>query len=209
VSFRQIRIWHIILIILAVLISAILGEVAYFYHILTKDDLLQRADAIIVFAGSSERIEPAYRLANSGYARYLVISPASDNLLKSYKKTCELSPKVRQITEDKASSTFENALYTSKIIESLGFDSVILVTSSYHLPRSYFLLRILLLTSKVDVQPYGVARAQGNGTSWLDSSVERRKVFSEMVDFWGSLFELLKEKLVFCEVDKIWKQDSK
>jgi len=44
---------------------------------------------------------------------------------------------------------------------------------------------------------YGVAGALGNGTHWLGSSVERRKVFSEMVDFWGSLFELLKEKLVF------------
>ena len=195
-SFRRIRIWHIIFIILAVLISAILGEVAYFYHILTKDDSLQRADAIIVFAGSPERIEPAYRLANSGYAPYLVISPASENLLKSYKKTYELSPKIKQIIEDKARTTFENALYTSKIIENFGFDSVILVTSSYHLPRSYFLLRILLLTSKVDVQPYGVAGAKRNGTNWLGSSVERRKVFNEMVDFWGSLFELLKDKLL-------------
>ncbi len=195
-SFRQIRIWHIILITLGVLLSAIIGEVAYFYHILTKDVSLQRADAIIVFAGSSERIEPAYRLANSRYARYLVISPASENLLKSYKKTYELSPKVKQIIEDKARTTFENALYTSKIIEKLRFDSVILVTSSYHLPRSYFLLGILLLTSKVDLQSYGVPGAQRNGTNWLDSSVERRKVFKEMVDFWGSLFELLKEKLI-------------
>ena len=194
-SFRQIRIWHIILIILAVLISAILGEVAYFYHILTKDDSLQRADAIIVFAGSSERIESAYRLANSGYARYLVISPASENLLKVYDKKYELSSGIKQIIEDKARTTFENALHTSKIIESLGFDSVILVTSSYHLPRSYFLLRILLFTSKVDVQPYGVAGVQSNGENLLDSSVERRKVFSEMIDFWGSMYQLLADKL--------------
>ena len=137
------------------------------------------------------------RLANLGYAPYLVISPASENLLITYNKKYELSPGIKQIVEDKASSTFENALYTSKIIESLGFDSVILVTSSYHLPRSYFLLRALLLTSKVDVQPYGVAGAQRNGTNWLDSSVERRKVFNEMVDFWGSLYELLKEKVIF------------
>jgi uncharacterized SAM-binding protein YcdF (DUF218 family) len=157
---------------------------------MSKKAPLRGADLIVVFAGSSERIEPAYRLANSGYAPYLVISPASENLLKSYNNTYELSPKVKQITEDKARTTFENALYTNKIIESHGFDSVILVTSSYHLPRSYFLLRILLLTSKVDVQPYGVPGPQRNGTNWLHSSVERRKVFSEMVDFWGSLFEL-------------------
>ena len=195
--FQQIRIWHIILIILAVLTSAIIGEVAYFYHILTKDVSVKRADGIIVFAGAYERIKPAYSLANSGYARYLVISPASENLLKVYDKKYELSSGIKQIIEDKARTTFENALHTSKIIESLGFDSVILVTSSYHLPRSYFLLRILLLTSKVDVQPYGVAGAQRNGTNWLDSSVERRKVFNEMVDFWGSLYELLKEKVIF------------
>ncbi|OEU76032.1 MAG: hypothetical protein BA864_14580 [Desulfuromonadales bacterium C00003093] len=70
-SLKQITIRHIILFTFAILISAILVEVIYFHHIMSKKAPLRRADLIVVFAGSSERIEPAYRLANSGYARYL------------------------------------------------------------------------------------------------------------------------------------------
>jgi uncharacterized SAM-binding protein YcdF (DUF218 family) len=38
-------------------------------------------------------------------------------------------------------STFESALYTDKMIEAYNIRNLILVTSDYHMPWSYFILR--------------------------------------------------------------------
>jgi uncharacterized SAM-binding protein YcdF (DUF218 family) len=66
----------------------------------------------------------------------------------------------QKIQEDQATTTFENALYTSRIIKAHRYQSVILVTSDYHMPRSLALLQLFLAGER---RAWGVAM---EGEKW-------------------------------------------
>jgi uncharacterized SAM-binding protein YcdF (DUF218 family) len=51
------------------------------------------------------------------------------------------------IIEEQADTTFANALHVAKLIKEHRLTSVLLVTSDYHMPRSFFLLKLTTLTS--------------------------------------------------------------
>lgn len=171
----------------------IVGEAVYFYHIISKSNTIEKTDIIVVFAGEPERIKAGYKLASSGYAHLLVISPADTKKLKTYDEKNGLPKDVRHLVEDKARTTFENAVYTKKIISEQKFDSVILVTSLYHMPRSYFLLRMVLAGSNVRVQTYGVDTCLSSGEAAHHRIAKR--LYNEMAKFWASNVELLSYKM--------------
>jgi len=179
---------------MGIIVGILIGiEIVCFYQILSDDTPLEKADLIVVFVGGAGRIEAGHQLAKAGYAPYLVISPATDAKLKSYGEKYRLAPTVKYIVEDKARSTFENALYTKRIISEHNFQSVILVTSSYHLPRSYCLLKLLLAGDKIKIMPFGIQRNQIN-LQYLISSKGKR-IYNEMVKVWGSIAEFLSYKI--------------
>ena len=102
----------------AVLFILVSGEVFYFHHVLSQDEELKRADVILVFAGSSERIKAGFELADGGYAPVIIVSPASENQMEAYKSRFAESSKISWLIEDKARSTAENAIFTKNIIFS-------------------------------------------------------------------------------------------
>lgn len=166
----------------------LLIEGIYFYRVISKEPSPAKADAIVVFNGFRERVEAGYRLAGEGRAPHLVISPADSFHLDTYRKRYGLPDSVAVIGENQARTTFENAFYSERIIREKGIRSVILVTSLYHLPRSLFLLKAMLLGQGVEVQ---VQYPQTDRQKlWLTSG-GRKLVHSEMIRFWGSLTELL------------------
>lgn len=175
--------------------SLILVEVIYFHLILFKSEALEKSDLIVVFAGVEERVKAGYDLARLGYAPYLVISPADTKKLKTYNEKNGLSKDVKHLVEDKARTTVENAVYTSRIILARQFDSVILVTSFWHMPRSYFLLRSLLAGSNVRVQTYVTEAGKLNRSNLLKPAVVKWHIWNEMVKFWTSNVELLSYKI--------------
>jgi len=48
-------------------------------------------------------------------------------------------PRSFLITEDKSRDTYENALFTARIVKEKGFNKICLVTSAYHMPRAVML----------------------------------------------------------------------
>ena len=170
------------------IVLLLLIEAVYFYRIIQRENTLTKADAIIVFNGFRERVDAGYKLANLGYAPHLVISPADAPHLATYLGRYGLPESANVIREDKARTTFENAYYTGEIIRKNQFRSIILVTSLYHLPRSLFLCRAILVGRGIKVQIYSPPAGRGN--LWFTSS-GRRLIHKEMLRFWGSLSELL------------------
>jgi uncharacterized SAM-binding protein YcdF (DUF218 family) len=149
---------------------------------------LQPADAILVFAGSLNRIETGYKIVNEGYADSLIVSPEIPEKIAEYNKRFNLRQSGITIIEDHATSTFENALYTDKLVEAHDFRNVILVTSDYHMPRSYFIMR-LLTSPGVRIQRYSV-----NGDNESMGSRQRlvqkwRLLMVEMLKLYGTLFQ--------------------
>lgn len=180
-------------------------EAVYFYRVIQSEKPLEKADAIVVFDGYRERVEAGYKLSGLGYAPNLVVSPADAYHLKNYNLRYGLPESVNLIREEKARTTFENAYYTGKIIRDNRFDSIILVTSRYHLPRSLFLLKMVLLGQPVRIQIH--SPSAGGGSLWTYSG-GRRLIHREMLRFWGSLCEFVFSKAAGGVLDKSLKDYS-
>ena len=166
-----------VLIITIISVCIVFLEVGYFYWVLQKKETPKRADAIVVFAGSDDRVKAGFDLVKSGLADFLVISPASEKQLKKYEHKNGNLFETRYIIENKAGTTFENAIYTRKIIEKHNLKSIILLTSSYHFPRSYLLLKTTLFGKNTRIQLYGVGKSNF------------KQIYSEMIKLWASLGE--------------------
>ena len=182
------RIFKLCFYLASAIVLVFLIEGIYFYRVINKEPALVKADVIVVFNGFRERVEAGYKLAGLGYAPHLVVSAADSAHLATYSKRYGLPASVSVIREDRARTTFENAYYSGKIIREKRFRSIILVTSRYHLPRSLFLWKAALLGEDIKVHIHTPPADQHK--LWA-SSGGRRLIHSEMIQFWGSLIELL------------------
>lgn len=105
---------------------------------LTPDENFS-ADAIVVFAGDNKRIDRGYTMLSGGEAPYLLHSgPGQREIVYSAELLSEYK---LAISYDNATDTMENASETAKWINEKGHSRILLVTSDYHMRRSYFELR--------------------------------------------------------------------
>jgi len=68
--------------------------------------------------------------------------------------------------------------------------TVILVTSWDHMPRSYLLLRILTYSTPIQIQRSRVSTGGLDATNWYRSPEGWKRTYNEMMEIWGSLYEL-------------------
>lgn len=169
-----------------------MAEFVFFYDILSKGNTRERADVIAVFEGGRDRVKAGYQLVDRTMADSLVISPANVHQLRAYERRYQPERKFKRIIEKNARTTLENAIYTHNIVEQHNFNSVILVTSWYHMPRSYLLLKIILADPHKHIQPHFVATDKLNHNNWYHHLIGWKMVYNEMLEFWGSLYELAK-----------------
>ena len=180
------RIFKLTLYFCLTVVLVLLIEGIYFFKILHSEPAITKTDAIVVFNGSKERIEVGCKLARLGYAPYLIISPADSKKISAYQRKYTLPLSVNIIKEDKARTTFENALYCSRIIKHYKLNSIVLVTSDYHMSRSYILMKIFLIGSGINIQIEGV-----ESVKYRTKEKQLKIVYNEMVRMWGSLVELV------------------
>ena len=181
---KKLRRW--IIISFFILATIPLLQTTYTLYIFLKYNSLQPADAVLVFAGSPNRIETGYKIVNEGYADSLIVSPEVPEKIAEYNKRFNLRQTAITIVEDHAMSTFENALYTDKLVEAYNFRNVILVTSDIHMPRSYFIMR-LLMSPDVRIQRYSVY-GNNESTSSRQRLIQKwRLLIFEMVELYGTL----------------------
>jgi uncharacterized SAM-binding protein YcdF (DUF218 family) len=168
----------------------ILGEFTYFLVMTHSDPVLEKADLIAVFTGEGGRVEEGFRLVNEGYGGRLVVSRASYRSLERFRKKLGGSKAVEIVAEDRSRTTFENALHIERIMSDRGMRTVILVTSWDHMPRSYLLLRILSYSADIQIQRSGVPTGGLDPTNWYGSPEGWKRTYNEMMELWGSLYEL-------------------
>lgn len=171
-----------------ILISIILLQTTYTLYIFLKSNSLQPADAVLLFAGDFNRIQTGYKLVNEGYADSLIVSPATSGKIAEYNKRFNLRQTAVTIIEDRATSTFENALFIDKLIEAYNFRKVILVTNDYHMPRSYFIMR-LLASPGVRIQRYSTYEINESEKNWQRLIQKWRLLMVEMLELYGTLFQ--------------------
>ena len=188
------RRWKIALIVIIIAGCLFVLELSYYVWMFSRPVEMPtnlETEAIIVFGESTNRVEAGYGLAGSLNTRYLIISSLLESQLDAYDQRYQLPPGVQHITEPLARTTLENAVYSQKIIQRHRLSSIVLVTSAYHMPRSWALLKLCLAGSGVNVRiycaPYG---RENHVTGYFSTKKGVKTLYNEMVRFWGSMGEL-------------------
>lgn len=136
------------------------------------------ADAIVVISGGDTvaRTNEAVALYKKGWAPALIFSgAAADKSGPSNAKAMQIQAVdagvegANTIVEEQSNTTDQNADYVMKIAKSMGYKSVILVTSAYHERRA--LLQFdhyanVSQTEKIDIRPHPVAEDKDWNRFW-------------------------------------------
>lgn len=146
------------------------------------------ADAIIVLTGGEARLTTALDLLKSGKGKRLLISgvnPATGpNQLRAATGSTRNLFNCCVDFDYEALDTIGNAEESAKWLRSHNFDSVILVTNNYHMPRS-----LLELGRQVDVdlKPYPVVNRRLDSGRWLVEPEALRVIFTEYTKYLAAL----------------------
>jgi uncharacterized SAM-binding protein YcdF (DUF218 family) len=105
------------------------------------DDEIPQVDAIIVLTGGQNRINTSLDLLDRGQAGYLFVSGVNDQvkieeLVRLWRPGTDFIPCCIFLGRA-ANDTKGNADETSAWVRREGLDSIILVTSNYHMPRAW------------------------------------------------------------------------
>ncbi|RID84745.1 YdcF family protein [Peribacillus asahii] len=115
--------------------------VLYFPKLLLIDFLFYeeepvKADVIILLSGDSQRMEKVAELYHAGFADKVLLTNARvPGSTVEYAESFGI-PRDNLLTENEATSTYENALYVKDIVLDHGFGSALVVTSNYHMRRT-------------------------------------------------------------------------
>jgi uncharacterized SAM-binding protein YcdF (DUF218 family) len=109
------------------------------------------------------RVEHAAGLFHDGRAEHLLVTgggagaPVTEaEVMRAVAVDCAV-PAERIVVEDRAANTFENAVYSTRIMVRRGWRHALVVSDPFHLPRALFLFRRMGATVAGD----GVRTAPG------------------------------------------------
>jgi uncharacterized SAM-binding protein YcdF (DUF218 family) len=137
------------------------------------DNTAKKSDAIVILGAQSkyntvvnpclvERVKKGVALQHQGFAQKIVMSGGKDRFGEKSEaqimKTLALEQGVSQdaiIVEDTSKNTYENLLFSKRILEKNHLTSVIIVSDPYHLPRAS-------LIAKTEGLSYTVAPASSS-----------------------------------------------
>ena len=121
-----------------------------------KQDYETKTDAVIALTGGKNRIAESIKILNEGLAYKLFISGVSENTsMKDIEKELEIKPldNSKIILGKKAHNTIENASEAFEWIKENNIESIRLVTSYYHIPRSLLEFKLYGLRKKILPHP--------------------------------------------------------
>lgn len=177
------------LLLSGLLLGAVLfgvGFLLFVYSIQRKPpDSVMRADGIVALTGGSHRIAEALRLLALGKAERLLITGV--NKRTSRTALSKLAPQRKALFHCcidigyEAQNTIGNANETLAWVKDKNFAKLIVVTSSYHMPRSLAELKRKL--PGVELFPFPVPPRDLHLETWWSHTGTARILLSEYVKF--------------------------
>ncbi|HYE87794.1 MAG TPA: ElyC/SanA/YdcF family protein [Vicinamibacterales bacterium] len=159
------------------------------------------ADAIVVFAGGvgesgkagggfQERVSQAITLYKAGFAPRVIFS--SGYVFTMHEAAVMKSvavdngvPEQAILLEERAATTFENVVYSNRILLNNGWKRILLVSSPYHMRRAMLTWR--KVSPEVTVTPTPVPQSEFYTHSWGASLEQIRGIVHEyaaIVSYW-------------------------
>jgi uncharacterized SAM-binding protein YcdF (DUF218 family) len=181
------------------LLAVALGFGWFLWRIPADEIVLnEKAEGIVVLTGGAARVADAIQLLAGGHGQRLLISgvhPAtrSDEISR-------LNPDFARVVrccvdlDPEPRNTLGNATGTRRWVRERGFRRLIVVTSSYHMPRAMAELAHQL--SGVELIPYPVVTDKLRAEPWYVSSATMRLVFSEYLKYLFALGRMRIEDII-------------
>src|ERR1044071_2697846 len=147
--------------------------------------LTRNAEGIVVLTGAATRIPDALELLNSKRGTRLLITGV--HRTTSAKEIARLTPLNQQLftccvdLDRSALNTLGNALETRRWARDRGFNSLIIVTSNWHMPRAMAELAHQL--PDVALIKYPVLSEKIKSSAWLTDSEIMRLLVSEYLKY--------------------------
>jgi uncharacterized SAM-binding protein YcdF (DUF218 family) len=144
----------------------------------------ERADAIVVLTGGKLRLMAGARLLAEGHGARLLISGVNPQTSRAdLKRLSGLSEQVfaARVDVDYAHTTTGNAEETRAWAKAKGYTRLIVVTSSYHMPRS--LTELGRAMPGVTLLPHPVVPDRLNARRWWTDAFTTRVLLAEYVKF--------------------------
>ncbi len=178
--------------LLAILLISVLGVIAFgagflwFAWRVPRQEvvLTAKADAIVALTGGASRVVDAVELLATGHGRRLLITGVNRNT--RLRELAQLVPNFRRLfgccidIDRAAHNTIGNAVETHRWSSRRGFRSLVVVTSSYHMPRAMAELSHYL--PDVQLIPYPVVTKQ-RAIPWWSSQANAKLLLSEYVKY--------------------------
>ncbi len=176
----------VILIALLVTLVFLVGFIWFASQISTREIRLTRnADGIVVLTGGSSRVNDAFELLASKRGKRLLISgvyPATNQgeisrVLPDYERLFACCVDLDRT----AVNTLGNAIGTRRWAKAQGFQSLIVVTSAYHMPRA--LAELAHQLPGVELVPFPVVSERLRSEPWWSHLATAKLLFSEYVKY--------------------------
>lgn len=173
----------------AVLFAGGFGWFANHVSHLSPPKNVDGADAIIVLTGGQARLDTALNLLKSGKGQRLLISGVNPRAnLRDLQAVTGGDKSLFNCCVDidhAALDTIGNAEESAKWVQSHAYQSVILVTNNYHMPRS--LLEMGRLLGAAELRPYPVVNTRLDDGAWMTKPDALRVLFTEYTKYLASL----------------------
>lgn len=143
------------------------------------------ADGIVVLTGGSSRVSDAMELLAIGYGKRLLISGVHyANSLSDISRSLPDSDSLLQCCVDldhSAVNTRSNATETRRWVQQRGFQSLIVVTSNYHMPRAIVELSHAL--PDITLIPFAVVGETWREEPWWTNAITMRLLLLEYAKY--------------------------
>jgi uncharacterized SAM-binding protein YcdF (DUF218 family) len=162
------------------------GFLWFVFNIPAEDTILgPKADGIVVLTGAAARIPDAIELLAAERGKRLLISGVHRDT--SAREIARLTPLYSQFftccidLDRSALNTFGNAIETRRWAKEHNFNSLIVVTSNWHMPRAMVELQHQL--PETTLIPYSVVSEKIKTESWLHNGEILRLLMSEYLKY--------------------------
>jgi uncharacterized SAM-binding protein YcdF (DUF218 family) len=150
----------------------------------------ERADAIVALTGpSSERVNAAIRLLEQDKGERVLISGVNREVRRQELRA--LTPGSNRLFNCcvdlgfEAEDTIGNAQEIANWAEAKGYDSLIVVTSDYHMARA--LTEIRAAAPGIDLTPYAIETPSLDDSRWWRAAVTGRRMTLEYMKYLAAL----------------------
>jgi uncharacterized SAM-binding protein YcdF (DUF218 family) len=142
----------------------------------------EKADGIVALTGvSADRIKEAMKLLEEGKAKRMLVSGVNrDATRDDIRGVARATRRIYDCCVDlgfQAADTLGNARETAAWVRAKGYDSLIVVTSDYHMPRS--LLELHAALPGVKLTAYAVKTDNLDAKHWWRTAASARRMIME------------------------------